>query len=71
MTRNPPFDRHKSMGNGTMIPKLGERVRESKSYNSRYFFPGSDDIRVDIRITPKKRLQKYRNVQKTKNAKIS
>jgi hypothetical protein len=26
------------MGNGTKIPKLGERVRESKGYNYRYFF---------------------------------
>jgi len=46
------------MGNGTKIPKLGEQIREFKGYNSRYFFPGSDDNRVHIRVTPKKGLPK-------------
>jgi hypothetical protein len=57
------------MGNGTKIPKLDERVGESKGYNSRCFFPVSDDIRVHIRVSTKK--GKYQKVQKTKNAKNS
>jgi hypothetical protein len=57
------------MGNGNKIPKVGERVRERKGYNSRYFFPGSDDIRGHIRVIPKKRLQYGKG--NTENSKIS
>jgi hypothetical protein len=60
------------MGNGIKIPKLREQIRESKGYNSRYFFPGSDEI-VNLRVAPKKgkeNTEKYRKLKMLKMLKF-